>query len=75
MSEQTPEQRQAYIDALLVERTAYERYGKQERAAAVDAELDRLGVTRQDVHPDVEAAVSAPQETAVPARRGRPRKA
>lgn len=69
-------QRQAYIDALLLERTAYVRYGKQARVDAVDAELGRLGVTRAEAHESVETAVSFPVEKAVPARRGgRPRKA
>ncbi|MDV5147183.1 hypothetical protein R1T08_24150 [Streptomyces sp. SBC-4] len=34
----------AYVDALLRERAGYVTHGKTERVAAVDAELERLGV-------------------------------
>ncbi|YCK35169.1 hypothetical protein ACNF49_14100 [Actinomadura sp. ATCC 39365] len=65
----TPDE--AYVKALLREREGYARYDREERVAAVDAELRRLGVTREDVHEGQENAVSAPQEKAVPrGRRG-----
>lgn len=74
MPERTPAE-QAYVDALLREREGYGRRDRADRVADVDAELDRLGVTREQTHAAVETAVSPPQEKAVTARRGRPRKA
>lgn len=73
----TPEE--AYVAALLREREGYARYGRSERVDAVDAELDRLGVTREDVHAGQERAVAGPPEKAIPTRggargRGRPPK-
>jgi hypothetical protein len=62
----TPEE--AYVAALLREREGYARYGRAERVAAVDAELERLGVDRGDVHEGQERAVNAPAEKAVPGR-------
>lgn len=63
---------EAYVAALLREREGYARYGKSERVDAVDAELDRLGVARPDVHGGVERAVTGPPERASSgrARRG-----
>jgi hypothetical protein len=69
--EETDAQRQAYIEALLVERTVYVRYDKKDRVAAVDAELKRLGVSREDAHSGTERAVSGPAQKAVPAGRRR----
>lgn len=66
---------EAYVAALLREREGYARYGKTERVAAVDAELDRLGVARPDVHDGTERAVTAPAEKAVPGRGRRQGKA
>lgn len=74
MPEQQTNPDEAYIDALLRERGGYARGGRAVRVAAVDAELERLGVTRPDTHDDVEQAVASPQERAVPARRNRTRK-
>lgn len=67
---------EAYVEALLREREGYARYGRTDRLAGVDAELARLGVTREDTHTEVERAVVSPPEKAAPpdARRGRPRK-
>jgi hypothetical protein len=39
----TSEQKKAEIAALLVERAGYLQYGREERAAEVDAQLARLG--------------------------------
>ncbi|MGW0785756.1 hypothetical protein [Streptomyces sp. NPDC002913] len=47
----------AYVDALQREREGYTRYGRKERAAAVEAELKRLGAP-------FERAVPEPRETA-----------
>jgi hypothetical protein len=66
MQVDSPEE--AYVAALLREREGYVRYDRKERVAAVDAELARLGVTREDAHRGEEAAVNAPQERAVPSR-------
>lgn len=74
MSERTPDE-QAYVEALLREREGYARYDRADRVEGVDAELKRLGVTRDEVHAEVETAVSEPAEKAVPARRARPRRA
>ena len=43
MSALTNEQRAAQVAALIRERDGYVRYGRLERAARVDAELQRLG--------------------------------
>lgn len=40
---QTSEQTKAYIAALINERDGYLRVGQVDRAAEVDAELDRVG--------------------------------
>ncbi|WP_406144186.1 hypothetical protein [Streptomyces anulatus] len=47
----------AYIEALHREREGYTRYDRQDRAAAVEAELKRLGAP-------LERAVTRPPETA-----------
>lgn len=47
----------AYIDALQREREGYTRYDRKDRAAAVEAELKRLGAP-------LERAVTRPPETA-----------
>ncbi|WP_404974888.1 hypothetical protein [[Kitasatospora] papulosa] len=47
----------AYIDALQRERVGYTRYGRKDRAAAVESELKRLGAP-------FERAVPPPLETA-----------
>ncbi|MFJ7523905.1 hypothetical protein ACIQ1S_03170 [Streptomyces griseus] len=47
----------AYVAALQREREGYTRYGRKDRAAAVDAELKRLGAP-------LERAVTRPPETA-----------
>ncbi|GKQ34590.1 hypothetical protein [Streptomyces sp. A012304] len=51
---EVPTADEAYVQALLREREGYVRHDRADRAAAVDAELKRLGV-----------AVSDGQETAV----------
>lgn len=56
------------IRALLIERAGYERMGKADRAAAVSAELRRLG--HADVTPDV-----AREDVVKPARGTRTTKA
>ena len=59
---------QGYIDALKREREHYERTGRKDRAAAVEAELKRVGaVAKAESVPVVEtAAVQAPETTSRP---------
>lgn len=59
---------QGYIDALKREREHYLRTGAKDRAAAVDAELKRVGATvKAEPAPVVEtAAVQAPETTSRP---------
>jgi hypothetical protein len=66
MQVDTPDE--AYVAALLREREGYVRKQRGDRVAGVDAELKRLGVTREDAHRGEETAVSAPAERAVPSR-------
>ncbi|MFD7746708.1 hypothetical protein ACFV2V_13870 [Streptomyces sp. NPDC059698] len=47
----------AYVEALRREREGYTRYGREDRVAAVEAELKRLGAP-------LERAVTRPPETA-----------
>lgn len=56
-------QQDAYVAALLSERAGYERHGRTDRVADVDAELARLGVTRQDAHHGQERAVRTDAQT------------
>lgn len=60
-AEEEPQERTAveaaYVDALRREREGYTRYGREDRAAAVEAELKRLGAP-------LERAVTRPPETA-----------
>ncbi|MFD5033645.1 hypothetical protein ACFWM0_25040 [Streptomyces sp. NPDC058405] len=55
---------QAYVDALLRERVGYVRRGLDTRVAEVDAELERLGVSRGQAGRGRERAVSPPTERA-----------
>ncbi len=43
MTDTTPPADQAYAAALLREREGYARYGRTDRVAQVDAELERIG--------------------------------
>jgi len=54
-----PPEQAGYAAALIRERDGYARYGRKDRAAEVDAELDRL----RDAAP-LEHAVTEPPETA-----------
>jgi len=54
--------REAYVDALKVERQAYEARGDAQGVKDVDEELKRLGVTRAKKQ-GVERAVNTPKET------------
>lgn len=65
---EVPTAEEAYVAALLREREGYARYDRKERVAAVDAELQRLGVTRDDVHDGTETVAPGPAERAVPPR-------
>lgn len=65
---QVPTADEAYVAALLREREGYAKYGKTERVEAVDAELARLGVTRESVHDGAEQAVTSPPERAAGGR-------
>lgn len=58
----TDQQRKALIAALLREREGYARHNQEDRVAAVDAELSRLG---HNVKPPVKRAVKmkAPERT------------
>lgn len=69
---------EVYKRALLEERAMVTATPDNDRKTArlsdIDAELARVGYTRADAHSGVEHAVTEPSETAVPRRRGRPRK-
>ena len=56
---EVPTADEAYIASLRRERAAYAAYGRKERVAAVDAELERWGATPEDDGPE-----AAPKETA-----------
>lgn len=55
-------QRGAYVASLQRERAGYVLRGLDDRVAAVDAELKRLGVARPQAHKGTERAVASPQE-------------
>jgi hypothetical protein len=55
-------QREAYVAALQRERAGYVQRGLDDRVAAVDAELKRLGVSRPEAHKGTERAVTPPAE-------------
>lgn len=58
---------QGYIDALKRERDHYERLGRKDRVAAVDAEIKRAGGSVSKAAPAVEtASVQAPETTSRP---------
>lgn len=57
----TSEQKKAHIAALLVERDGYLKYGREDRAAEVDAQLKALG------HKGAAPAKRATRMTAPPA--------
>lgn len=59
---EVPTYEEAYVQALLRERQGYERYGQADRIKDVDAELKRLGVTRDQAHKGTERAVSKKTE-------------
>lgn len=55
-------QREAYVSALQREREGYVQRGLDDRVAAVDEELKRLGVSRPTAHKGTERAVAQPVE-------------
>lgn len=55
-------QQKAYVAALLREREGYEVQGRAADLANVDAELKRLGVTRDKAHKGRETATSSRTE-------------
>jgi hypothetical protein len=71
--------RDAHVAALKRERAGYVSNGNDERLAAVDAELKRLGGGATDVDPVERAVASAPERSesvkAKPARKPSSRKA
>lgn len=64
----------AYVDALKREREHYARTGRKDRAAAVDAELAKLGAKAKTPEPEaapVETAAAEAPETAARPRAAR----
>ena len=59
---EVPTPDEAYIASLRRERAAYAMYGREDRVAAVDAELERWGVAAEPE--EAEQSQAAPKETA-----------
>lgn len=55
-------QKDAHVAALKRERLSYEAHDRKDELAAVDAELKRLGVTRETAHKGRETATSSRTE-------------
>ncbi|WP_371670023.1 hypothetical protein OG985_21720 [Streptomyces sp. NBC_00289] len=64
VASEVPTADEAYIASLRRERTAYVAYGREDRVAAVDAELERWGAEPEAAGPTETAAESKPRRTA-----------